>query len=101
MTEHEKLKEICEEIGYKWKLYTLESVIDDIVLDTYCKIRIDINVREIIFTQEFMDLLAEYYCNMKKQIYIEWWRPKKIADIIHHLDNPVDYLYNILNLWVN
>lgn len=86
MAEHEKLKEICDEIGYVyWNFQSWKFL-------RFWYNNIQENTRWIIFTSEFMDKLAEYYCNKKKQIYIEWWRPVKIQNIMHHLDKPLDYI---------
>ena len=90
MTEHEKLKEICDTIGYThdtWDFY------NNIFLkyephytqwkDVECEIIID--VREIIFTPEFMDKYTQHKA------------PLHMCPLLENLDNPVDFLYkNIL-----
>jgi hypothetical protein len=52
-----------------------------------------IDVREIIFTPEFMDKFIDF-----------WWFNKewnKVIDlIVLHLDNPTLYLYNLLGKWI-
>ena len=86
MTEHEKLKEICDLIEYeswywdtirRWYIYKWEEELD---------------VREVIFTQEFMDLLEQYF-------NIEHNFDDIRYNIISHLNNPVQYLYDTLQLW--
>ena len=86
MTEHEKLEEICDLIEYeswywdtirRWYIYKWEEELD---------------VREVIFTQEFMDLLEQYF-------NIEHNFDDIRYNIISHLNNPVQYLYDTLQLW--
>ena len=86
MTEHEKLVEICDLIEYeswywdtirRWYIYKWEEELD---------------VREVIFTQEFMDLLEQYF-------NIEHNFDDIRYNIISHLNNPVQYLYDTLQLW--
>ena len=86
MTEHEMLKEICDLIEYeswywdtirRWYIYKWEEELD---------------VREVIFTQEFMDLLEQYF-------NIEHNFDDIRYNIISHLNNPVQYLYDTLQLW--
>ena len=90
MTEHEMLKEICDLIEYeswywdtirRWYIYKWEEELD---------------VREIIFTQEFKEAFT-------KKLY---WKiddyllsVSDYNEIIEHLNDPVQYLYNILWLW--
>ena len=109
MTEHEKLKEICDLIGYNLE-YSLTSL--DIDEDEYLiqwKYFIEewfyndkwvpniIDVREIIFTQEFMDRLYKYY-----SIKLNWpmWMSLFSESLLFHLNDPVSYLYNLLWLWI-
>jgi len=84
-TEHEILKEICDEIGYNvdWEYYKWRFA----RLNVYWSDYIWTNLREIIFTQEFMDKYQEYY--WVTYMYM-WERLNK------HLDNPTEYLYNLL-----
>lgn len=104
-TEHEKLKEIADEIGYdylsKWIEYD----------DTYCDEfewpiwfwidqryrEVQINVREIIFTQEFMDKYIKY--TEKNWIIAPSKYKTFLIDLHKNLDNSVDYLYNTIWLW--
>jgi len=62
MSEHELLKEICEKIGYEYRHWNneLKMFAVDTRYYTDC-----IDVREIIFTQEFMEKLDEYLCKNK------------------------------------
>jgi len=104
MNEHEGLKEICDVIGYNpiwyWTYMDESSWYSEIWFyrdgseDSYYP---DVNVREIIFTQEFMDefvLFLEknwYYYSAEDQF--EW--------VLENLNNPVDYLYKTLWLWTD
>lgn len=103
MTEHEKLKEICDIIWYDILLcgssfwwYTKEqneklyrhayynTTYNEFHRNICWNKSMECNVREIIFTQEFMDKFRDY-------------RPlANIWCILNNLDKPVDYLYNIL-----
>ena len=95
MTEHEKLKEIIDLIGYDNKKY-------EIILDWLDQMIVRKNwgiltewsrdVREIIFTTEFMDKYDYYRYN--NDIY-----PIEANEILDHLEDPVSYLYNTLWLW--
>jgi len=87
MEEHEKLKAICDKIGYEfWDMkYELDQ--------WYYK--------QIIFTQEFMDKfllirkdwkLKTIPCLSLKWTFYEW--------LMENLDDPVPYLYNLI-LWNN
>ena len=95
MTEHEKLKEICDKIGYKYRdddLYYYDW--DNFVHDWNQELR-KLDVREIIFTQEFMDAY-NYHRNTWK-IYTDIIEPW--IWLMDNLDNPVDYLAELI--WLN
>jgi len=84
MDEHLKLKIICDKIWYEikfsnmyWKNWILYT---DIWISEIYK-----DVREIIFTQEFMDKFE------KKYWLIEAW-----TLIRSNLNNPTEYLYNLI-----
>jgi len=87
MNEYKKLYEICKKIGYKKQWYIFD---DEFWL---CKnidwAFINVDVREIIFTQDFIT---------KVQVYIHHTILKTWAreNILNHLDDPVDYLYKLL-----
>lgn len=55
-----------------------------------------LNEREIIFTPEFMDKFWKY-CFKKA-----WWFEREqeiyqaLNNFINHLDNPIEYLYNLI-----
>ena len=93
LSEHEKLKEICDKIGYEvnqhikyvkeWKAFARFLIFENRVAET-------IDVREIIFTQEFTNKYDIYYYNILKKINTYWtW-------LEYELDNPVSYLYNLI-----
>ena len=104
-TEHEMLKEIADEIGYeiwhkaefsKWHWNIFISDFDIYQLSNWSKqVRI-VDVREIIYTQEFMD---KYYHYMVRD-----WDIVVNVDSIHRfneqllwrLDNPVQYLHSLI-----
>lgn len=98
-TEHEKLKEICDEIGYKiyWYWFNKDILKWSILVKIIKKpndedVILWLNVREIIFTPKFMEKLDEYrFLKQKQTNHCDI----KIA-LMHNLDNPVDYLYNLI-----
>ena len=60
-TEHEKLKEICESVGFKLNEdYYYYDETSKHFKDCYWDCRC-IDVREIVFTQEFMKKVYKYY----------------------------------------
>ena len=78
MTEHEKewekLKTICDKIWY------------------WTRIRLGLDVREIIFTEDFIDKL-------RYELKVIHWKDNAyiyINKLLEYLDNPVNYLYNLI-----
>lgn len=96
MSEHEILKEICDTIGYDLERSLIFGkcfnwfIGQDDWWDFYYA-----DVREIIFTQEFMD---KFFLYRRQAFNIDLNRNVK-ADMFDHLDDPVSYLYNLLGLW--
>ena len=92
MSEHELLKEICDKIWYL-VLYAY----DDWYYETIWRINYRyVDVREIIFTQEFMDKLSIYCLET-----LDMWRAYDrfcISLIQWHLNNPVEYLADLLEI---
>ena len=108
MTEHQKLKEICDKIGYeinpnKFKVgrtfirhreskqctQCLKMWIYDHIAD----------IREIIFTQEFMDKYSEHILWDVKDDESAIWQLNIAGfhySILKHLNDPVGYLYNLI-----
>jgi hypothetical protein len=102
-TEYEKLKEICDKIGYQENSEPFGFK----CVDMYDKIII-CDVREIIFTKKFINKYYEFY---KKKFHLSN-SDNSIMDLTHfedfrkiqftqnliftHLDDPVDYLYRCL-----
>jgi hypothetical protein len=84
MTEHEQLKEICDKIGY---MYNVSS---DTFVDFDNNI---ISIREIIFTQEFMDKLFAFLLNKHTSVLMA---NTKKQGLLKNLDNPTEYLYNLI-----
>ena len=98
MNDHEKLKEIINELGsspyelwldWDWYNHYFWKELKWWIwwLPWFKKY----DVKEIIFTKEFMDTLFNWSRNMATQT--------DIYSLLHHLDNPIDYLYKIL--WLN
>lgn len=103
-SEHEKLKVICDTIWYNQFTYT----------EWYWYVRIvwpfstfdeplpsnnifEIDIREIIFTQEFMNRFWEYY-KLNKFSSESIYKVMQL-ELFNNLNNPVSYLYNLLWLW--
>ena len=90
MKNHKKLKEICDKIWYKVN-YKFEFN-DWYFTESYneydsCYMEREVNVREIIFTQDFIDKFKN--CTLIEDYYL--------ADLIlEHLDDPVSYLYKLI-----
>ncbi len=105
MTEHEKLKWIMDQIGYDIKIeHTIHGISADQIeydeeLNWFKKWiyshEIEVDLRTIIYTQDFMDKYRKYYlaniCN-SDILYDECM----IVLLLSDLDNPTDYLYNLL-----
>lgn len=107
MGQHKQLKEICEIIGHNpgFEFYEIyqqygrcETSWTDEMWD-YEWIEV-CDVREIIFTPEFMDKYNKYFVS---SIAERIWGKLDLENVdnymIHmfsHLDNPVQYLYNLI-----
>ncbi len=95
MQEHEMLKEICDVIGYESKFWNTD-VNPNWFYKWYSDEVEDINVREIIFTQKFMD---KYFMGLyNKGIRTTQLEVQHII-ILRELDNIVIHLYKTLWLW--
>ena len=106
--EHQKLKEICDEIGYESTKYYFNTNTDKQCFIkeaevyiwewewTRCSeekrdLELKADVREIIFTQEFMDKLFKEYN------WDDFLSEEEMAfSILENLDNIVEYLYNLI-----
>lgn len=104
-TEHELLKEICDMIWYKSSFDYIEEwsyeAYEDWVswYNTYDKWTwksFKVDVREIIFTEEFINNLAIYLFELYEEDMIK--RDNAIFMIMKNLDNPVKYLSDLL--WI-
>jgi len=91
MTEHETLKAICDKIWY-------DNIHTYWCNNQYQVFKTDIrSAREIIFTQEFMDKFLKEYRKEELTIEKSIYRWHRFTDLIYkHLDNPVEYLYNLI-----
>lgn len=99
-TEHEKLKEICDEIKYssfdKIYLLWLNMYVKNIRQDMdWGTIYDEVDVREIIFIPEFRDALFDYL----EKNYTEKKSQDVMEEMWFELHDPVTYLYNLLELW--
>lgn len=111
MTEHQKLHKICNQIWfifsknseyYDWNYCIFVREWRSARLSEWIKdFKIISNVREIIFTQKFMDLFLKYLAikfinedNPKNYIRIDYEQIK--SQLLMNLDNPVDYIYNLI-----
>ena len=101
-TEHELLKEICDKIWYDsnfdytpvWFNCWLITWYNEIVCPHTRRI---INVREIIFTPEFMDRYFKYIFTNTNWDEDTYW--KIIIELIDkNLNNPVSYLATLLEI---
>lgn len=110
MTEHEKLKKICDTIGYssyqwKWSKYGnfFFKETDSYITDPNNSDRVKptdvawviIDVREIIFTQEFRNKFCLHIIDLNIIRHWVWWY-YLFDEINDNLDNPVDYLYDLI-----
>jgi hypothetical protein len=95
MTEHQQLKEICDKIGFdfqilKWSLFWNGKEYTE-----------NKDVREIIFNKEFIEKFEKYlqnteYKEMVQSTYTNAYITYFRAELITNLDNPVEYLYNLI-----
>ena len=102
--EHEQLKEICDKIWYSTYMWQEEQNWPEIYIEKWfykpwCRrcIYQKMDVREIIFTKEFMDKYLKFI-NIKEKINTSEWSLKFSIFLFNNLDNPVQYLYNLI-LW--
>lgn len=96
MTEHEKLKAVCDLIEHI-PMYWYKNIKGFYqIMNRKWDFR-KIDVREIIFTQEFMDKLVNY---LEDNRIVAPSHYKTFLISLHkELNDPVDYLYNLLELW--
>lgn len=97
--EHETLKEICDLIGHEedcikyaeWEFWYEGEFYKNYTWNG------EVDVREIIFTPEFNNKMLDYLDKNQslenKMTYALW--------LMNNLYNPVQYLYNLLELWQN
>jgi hypothetical protein len=107
MNEHEKLKLICDKIDYKITFDWLYDNERKLFMNRHLCWYHDwsplsiLDVRDIIFTSEFIWKINEYVLkkiskktNSEEEIVI------KVTEYLlwyfSHLDDPVDYLYNLI-----
>lgn len=94
-TEHEKLKWICDEIGYERNYDNYRLIYKERTWDNEYRL---IDVREIIFTQEFKNKFINYIFDIvhKWEFELTLTAEDDFNMVINNLDNPTDYLYNLL-----
>ena len=100
-TEHEKLKEIADIIWYDNFMYEKDKhkFMDNKkeLYRTMFMPLVEINVREIIFTTEFRNNFLAFLIRKRPTTI---WNATFDFDLINfHLDNPVEFLHNLLELW--
>lgn len=96
MSEHEKLKAICDKIWYDeddkivYQTHKGYFIKDIDFWDWWVSI---VDVREIMFKQKFMDKFMLYFQDTFHftNIWVLWFRQY----MFKNLDNPVDYIYNL------
>lgn len=98
MNEHEILKYICDNIWYEInkEIYYIPKIKDwfEIWRNTaYADEPVVIDVREIIFTPEFMNKFAKYKYNNWE--VLEW---KFAINLLNNLHDPVWYLYYLIKI---
>ena len=86
MTEHQRLIKINDKIWYINKEYFFWTVYITQWMDER-----KVDVREIIYTPEFMDKYT-------KNILVDDMDFRE--ELFKHLEDPTLYLYNLLGLWV-
>ena len=91
---HEKLKAICDKIGYSSE-YNFDYYYYDIAWQDADNMNIvqEVDVREIIFTSNFVNkycdfVMKDFHRETTKEIVMMW--------LWDDLDNPVDFLYNLM-----
>lgn len=87
MTEYQKLKAICEKIGYEYEYRNWEF--RKYIWHWEWKI---LDVREIIFTQDFINTFAEYTAESS----VEFEKEVILLNMSNDLDDPVGYLDRFL-----
>ena len=92
---HEKLKAICDEINYGYiHKYTYIDHVWFMKAEKFLdKWEEAIDVREIIFTPNFINIycdfvMKDFHRETAKEIVMMW--------LWDDLDNPVDFLYNLM-----
>ena len=96
MNEHELLKKVADKIWFSHSSYDRERMIfKEWIWENERRL---LNVREIIFTSEFMNKFIEYRINWNiKAIPCKSLKDTFYSTLIEeHLDNPVQYLYSLI-----
>lgn len=94
LNEHKKLLEICQKIGYKLDLNkrTSDFIPDDDWINEALYITLKKDVREIIFSTNFMDKFRDYYEQKPIQEKDVYWEIR----LLKRLEYPVWYLFELL-----
>lgn len=91
-----KLIEICNIINYDCVYF------HRIVSENDC---VEPSDKDIIFTQDFIKKLKEFLasknCPMWEMYMNHNVQRANINHILNHLDDPVEYIYNLVFLWKN
>ena len=91
MNDHQILKRICDDIWYEYQEYGFYFK-EDLLKFERCKLLAD--VREIIFTEEFINKFMFKLAVDKELFEVE--SRKRCEKIIYHLNNPVEFINNLL-----
>ena len=103
-SEHGMLKNICDAIWYEKHYWRELYLWNDGNL--YCRSRwptvniIDIWIQEVIFNSIFLDKLEAYVMTVQDNTWY-WWIEMVWEDMRKHLDKPVEYLHNWLDLKID
>ena len=92
MTEHKKLKYIIDKIEYRihYDFFYEDKQFKECYNEyDSCYMEREIDVREIIYTQEFINKYINYMSDYEWVDYIK-------EDLMSNLDNPVEFLFNLI-----
>ena len=99
MSEHEKLKEICDLIEHK-PMYWYKNLKWFYQIMSKSWLYRKVNVTEIIFSPEFMSKYLLYISeNTELELNKSYDSLKFSIWLLWNLNDPADYLYNLLRLW--
>ena len=95
ITDHDKLWEIAELIGYKLPIHWNPEQFWDF---NYKEAFYNRSVRDIIFNFDFLDAYYAYYLRKHNKLPNIWIYRKIVSELMQRLDDPVDYLADLI--WI-